>query len=460
MNKSKNIFFVVREPTGPYRFLIEAAKTHSENLINESLTLNVNKSTKFDFIAIFNLILITFKTNFFSKKKIMSVRYQGYNLSRYTIPEIYRNFNSYLYSFSFFYESLKCFYSNLTLLRNIIKVNKSDIKAAFIDHGMYQNGLIISVLSKKKIPIYTLGYPKGILYYVNNNKALLNYENIIQIKKIKKLNNKQIKEAKASIKKTLHKTEIIPWMSAIKFVKENKKYKEITHLIYAHSFTDGQMLYGYDGFVNMYDWLDFTINELTKNKNNKILVKAHPTFFNAKFPNKQMTYDRKLFFKIISKYESNTNIDFIKEPTKNINLLNRLNKKTIIISHHGSAILESLYLNFKCISSQATLWSPKFEVTNDWNSKISYKNFLIKDWKQLRSCKKNDLYSICYQLFCNPLSLYGKYYWQQIFSEELNISRRKIYEESAYIFYKTNIKNKKIERLVQKISKKIELVKI
>ena len=94
-----------------------------------------------------------------------------------------------------------------------------------------------------------------------------------------------------------------------------------------------------------------------------------------------MIYDRKLFFKIMSKYKNNMNVNFIKKPTKNVDLLGRLNK-TILISHHGSAILEGLFLNFKCIASQATLWSPKFNVTNAWNSKLAYKNYLIKDWKK------------------------------------------------------------------------------
>ena len=460
MNKKKNLFFVVRKPIGAYKFLFDAAKTHSENLINEKLTLKIIKNHKIDIIAIIYLIKIIIETNFFSKKKIVLVKYQGYDLSRYTIPEIYKNYNTYLYPFSFFYESVKCFYSNLTILRNIINIKKENIKAAFIDHGMYQNGLIITALSKKKIPIYTMGYPKGLIYFINKKKKLVNYENIIQIKKIKNINNKQINKAKASIQKTLDKTETIPWMRAIKFVKENKKYNHITHLIYAHSFTDGQMLYGHDGFLNVYDWLEFTIEELIKNKNNRLLIKAHPGFFHSKFPSKHMIYDRKLFFKIMSKYKNNMNVNFIKEPTKNVDLLGRLNKKTILISHHGSAILEGLFLNFKCIASQATLWSPKFNVTNAWNSKLAYKNYLIKDWKKLKACKKKDLYIICHQLFCNPLNLYGQYYWQQIFSEELNISRHKIYQESAYIFNRINIGKKKFERLVQKISKKIELVKI
>ena len=69
MNKNKNFFFVLREPIGPYKFLIGAAKKHSERLINEKLVLHVNKNQKRDFVAILYLIKIIFETNFFSKKK-------------------------------------------------------------------------------------------------------------------------------------------------------------------------------------------------------------------------------------------------------------------------------------------------------------------------------------------------------------------------------------------------------
>ena len=170
MNKDKKIFFSTRKLSGPYQFLVEAAKAHSEKLINQKLTLNINKIYRFDIISFFYLIKIIFKTHFFSKKKIMSVKHQGYNLGRYAVPEIYKNYNCYLNKSSFIVESIKCFYLNIKILRNIIKLKKNNIRAAFIDHGMYRNGLIISVLAKKKIPIYTLGYPKGILYFINTKK--------------------------------------------------------------------------------------------------------------------------------------------------------------------------------------------------------------------------------------------------------------------------------------------------
>ena len=460
MENKKNFFLSTRKPTGPYKFLVESSKIHSEKLLNQKLFLRDHNESTYDFGAILYLVWIIFKTNFFSKKKIMSIKYKGYNLSRYAVPEIYKNYNTYLNFFSFFFESVKCFYYNLRTLRNIIKIKKDNVKAAFVDHGMYRNGLMMSVLAKKKIPIYTLGYPKGIFYFVNKKKVLINYENIIELKKSKKIDTKKINQAKKAIKNVINKTETIPWMKSIKFVNKNKKYDKITHLNYAHTFTDAQMLYGYDEFVNVYDWLEFTIKELSKNKNNKILIKAHPGFFHSKFPSENMKYDRKLFFKVISQYINNPQIIIIKEPIKNGDLLDKLDKKTILISHHGSAILEGLFLNFKCIASRAAFWSSIFKLTNDWNNRSNYKKVLLKSWKELKTHNKNDLYNVCYQLFCNPLSLYGKYYWQQIMSKELNIPRKKIYEESAYIFDKVKITKNDIKKIAINISKTIEFVKI
>ena len=71
-----------------------------------------------------------------------------------------------------------------------------------------------------------------------------------------------------------------------------------------------------------------------------------------------------------------------------------------------------------------------------------------------------DVYNICYQVFCNPLSLYGKHFWQEILSRELKIPRQKIYQESVDILDKVNLDSKKLKKLIQKISKSIECVKI
>ena len=55
--------------------------------------------------------------------------------------------------------------------------------------GCIEMAWLFLFYQKKKIPIYTLGYPKGLAYCINQNKKIINYEDIIQIKKF---NNKQI----------------------------------------------------------------------------------------------------------------------------------------------------------------------------------------------------------------------------------------------------------------------------
>ena len=245
-------------------------------------------------------------------------------------------------------------------------------------------------------------------------------------------------------------------MKSIKFKKlDYQSMKSVTHVIYAHAFTDAQLVYGYDGFKNVFEWLEFTINFLLKDKKNKILIKAHPSFFHKKFPNKNIIFDQKLFNSLYDKYKNNKQIIIFKHPIKNVDLLKRLNKKTILVSHHGSAILEALHLGFKCIGSTKTFWNKNLKLTNNWENISEYKLNLKKDWSKLHFCNKSDLYDVCYQLFCDKFSLYGKKYWQQIISEELKIDRKSLYENSAKIFNDIKIEKKKFEKIVKNISETI-----
>ena len=93
-----NIFFSIRRLSGPYRFLVESAKIHSEKLLKKKLKVEVFEVRKIDIWAFFLTLKIILKTNFFSKKRIMDIKIQNYNISRYAVPEIYKNYNTYLFN--------------------------------------------------------------------------------------------------------------------------------------------------------------------------------------------------------------------------------------------------------------------------------------------------------------------------------------------------------------------------
>ena len=54
------------------------------------------------------------------------------------------------------------------------------------------------------------------------------------------------------------------------------KFKEINDLqnfdyvVYAHSFTDAQLWFGFDDFENSYDWLEYTLTTLKKMNKKKL----------------------------------------------------------------------------------------------------------------------------------------------------------------------------------------------
>ena len=258
----------------------------------------------------------------------------------------------------------------------------------------------------------------------------------------------------------ISKTEKFPWMKNIKF-KDNIEtdLKDITHVVYVHTFTDTQMIYGYDGFLNVYEWFNFTMGELTKNNKNKILVKAHPCFFHEKFPNKNAEYDRKLFFKITSKYLQNKNVLILKEPIRNKKLLQKISKKTILISHHGSVVLESLFIGFKIIASSAAFWNEDFKLANKWKNIPEYKIQLKKNWSNLEFCNKSDLLNASYQLFCLPCGIYGKKYWENILINELKISKSALFETPVKTLQKAKVSDVNFKKIIKSVSKTIEFIK-
>ena len=211
-----------------------------------------------------------------------------------------------------------------------------------------------------------------------------------------------------------------PWVFNKKFFQiKNINLNEIDYLIYCHAFTDGLLSSGFDGFIRMDDWLMFTIDHLLK-RNKKILVKIHPNFhkYNNHFRSK---YEIIIFNKIKNSYKNNPNVIFIDYPVSNFDIMKKLDrKKTILITHHGTPILESVAKGFKIISSTRTHWSNKFKLSNSWSNKKEYKKILNKEYNQLRNGSTKDLQILFSLIFKNNYGVHGKKYFVKILTSNKN----------------------------------------
>ena len=333
----------------------------------------------------------------------------------------------------------------------------------YIDHVGYINGLYYKIFSINKKKIYTQAYPRG-LYCIDYSKKNigLDIKDSVRIFPNKKfVPNANKKKINVYLKKVLRNpNKFITWMNGCNYeeIKKINKIKEAEYIIYAHSFCDGQLWYGNDGFANLYKWLDFTIGFLSK-KNSKTIIKAHPSFFN-KLQGKVGLHDIRVFSELKKKYSFNKNFTFIDFSVKNSELLKIIPKKAVLISHHGSALIEGTYLNFKTICSTSTIWNEKLKISNQWSNIQEYKNLLKKNWGQLKYANNNDFLRLADELYFNPYLPFRKNCYRRIIQKHLTKSYTDDeIRNKGHSIYNIAKRDKKIKKIIREISVKgIDLI--
>jgi hypothetical protein len=456
------MFLTTRNDNKLYKILNNACRIDSEKqlkLKQNLIILKKKKIPKFDFF--YRIFLFIFSGKILNNDYCLNYTYENIEIGRFISAEIYKNPKC--IQNIFFYKII--FLLNLFKAGQILATckfySKLNIKAIYLDHCFYLNGIFYSYFVKKKILVYTNNFPRSIIK-ININKKKLNINKIENIYKIF-FKNKINKERKLLIKKKLieitrHPKKFLPWLYDTKYQRiDNNNYQDYEYLIYCHSFADAQLMYGNDGFSNSYNWLIFTLNVL-KERNAKVIIKPHPNYWNSYLISKNslVKYDKIIFKNIIFNFQNTKNFLFIKKPIYNFDLLNKLDsKKCILVSHHGSVIFETYSMNFKSVFSSSTFWSKNFQVSNIWNSKNEYQILLNKNWRDLKFLKKNDIYSLFDRYFYDHHSTFGKFYWQKIICEHLKMDwaefTKKIENECEKI-----IPDNQIDTLSKKIVKAIE----
>ncbi len=308
----------------------------------------------------------------------------------------------------------------------------------------------------------------GVDFRKNNKKHLKNFQDSIKVSKKYTLNISQKKRTNKLLKKLFIKPNYLDWVSQTNYKKYDKiNYNNFDYIVYAHSFTDDQLCYGFDGFENTLDWLNFTLEKLDS-LNKKVIIKGHPNFY-SKSLGILSIWDNKIFSKNKEKYIKNKNFYFIDKPVFNNELLKRVSKKTILISHHGTVLFEGAQLGFKSICSEATMFSNNFKISNFWLNKKNYEELLSLDYQKLKFPNKKDLDFLIYTMFEGDYSYSGKYFWQNIIAKEIGVKSMIDWNNKIEIFSNTKNANKrkmyfkkkingKEDKIISKISKNIRFI--
>lgn len=470
-NVENNEFFAsTRQLKNIYRLLAEASKKNIEKRLNKKTKFLIikKKFPSFNFIIFFLKVILLGKI--FSSREYILLKYKNCKIGRYAYPQVANNIETFYSPFKSIVLRLKCLFLAGAIIDTAYFLSKK-ICGAYVDHGVYLNGLYIEVFLKNNIRIYSNNYPKGLFTAKVSGKLKENftYDDLIKIHG-RKINNKQKKIAQKIIDKTLTDSRFIPWMEIVKYKDPEKKinYGDYQYIVYASAFTDAQLAFGYDGYANMKDWLIDTIRILRKLKK-KVLVKPHPNFYdylllNLDEKNKKnnISFQDHTMYQMIKNKYANEHICFLDQPYSNIKFMGQLNKKKhIIVTRHSSAILEISYQRFKVISSKSTLWNEKVKLTNAWKDKIEYEKILSKDFKKLIHSKRDDVLRVFNEIYFNETSPYGKKNFIKLLKKNLGVKQFSRFDTSYDALDKMIKKSEtKTLKTINAISQNIEEIRL
>jgi hypothetical protein len=217
----------------------------------------------------------------------------------------------------------------------------------------------------------------------------------------------------------------------------------VSCIVYLHQISDAQYYYGLDGYQDLVEWADETIDLLCRNKSvSNVIIKFHPAnvgYYKADDLFEGLT--RRKFF-------NNKKVTFM-DPASSVQSLRGLTK-LIGITHHGSVAEELVYYRIPVVASCFSPWGNNYKfVTFLWSNRSEYTAFLESlsedNLPQVEEHQLESLYSYVqkYRLDCVEYILRDSVYKYQYF-----IGADPVYLASKYSCYSSMLYDVKLDQSV------------
>jgi hypothetical protein len=152
----------------------------------------------------------------------------------------------------------------------------------------------------------------------------------------------------------------------------------LTVIIFLHCFDDAQYWSGLDGFEDLYEWTEVSIDECLDNRQiGRILLKEHPNVDTVMFPGNRRAVER-----LRDRYQHEPRITFLNRNT-NIQALTSLGP-VYGITNFGRVAEELVAVGLPVIASSKGPWGKRYPFLRIWDSPDEYAAILrgltITDW--------------------------------------------------------------------------------
>ena len=266
---------------------------------------------------------------------ILLFKVRGIPIGRYCVSAAYRSDLAYRYHSIYIFRLFFYLYKSYCYINQINSIVNSTV-ALYAYDPSYMYGILCEIAIKNNIVVYHNRYPYRLCRIVTKNLDCaddlfcLPYD----------YSARDIQEGKNIMNEIINDSSKISYMQGIDFhdispeVIASIDRFDPEVIIYVHSFSDAQQAYLDTTFLNVFDWLAYSLRFL---RDKRVILKAHPSFW-TKSSNAIHRFDQNVWRHFLSKFNINvnSNIKIIDFPIVNSDLLRSINSKCILISHHGN----------------------------------------------------------------------------------------------------------------------------
>lgn len=403
----------------------------------------------------FGFILCLLK-NIFSNRcfgiRILAFQVDKIQIGRYCVSSAYRSDLAYKYKIIYLGRLFFYLYKSYCYTKQINAIVDSAV-ALYAYDPSYMYGILCEFAIKNKIPLYHNRYPYRLCRL--NTNDLNHVDDLFRLPYNYSVND--IKAGHVFINQIIKDSSKISYMQGIDFseistdVARSITAFECDAIIYVHSFSDAQQALLDNTFLNVFDWLSFTL-KILRNKN--VIIKAHPSFW-TKSSNNIHKFDQNIWSFFLKKYKlkNRDNIMILDFPIANSELLKYVNSNCTLISHHGNALLEGSFLGFKCISSNCTPWK-NFNLFNSWNDKSEYE-ILLNKIESLRQDNHDDLLGYIGRLYGSDESFNTSKAWLDIAATYLECRPSDLRRDPSLV---DKLSTKHINQIISKTASQIPFI--
>jgi len=456
------MIFLKTETVGVRKLLFKAMLRHQQekNKISTNMIKEINYKI-FDWALIKSIYLVLisyFKNiiNIFNKKPFYNFNIANVEIGKFVTRTTLRNTLTNLSFLKFLFYFHKNLIKAIFIFASCLRISKTVKTIILVRDSYYLDGILLDFfLPKKGVKIYTKD-PNGLICIKRNFYNLSDFfKNLFTQSRQKVLNYKNINKYMKN--RLTNPTKTIFYYQSdnndkILTINRNRNKKKKNLIIYTHSFTDAQMPFGFTGFKSVLDWLVYTLNIVSKFSNINIYLKVHPCMFNSSSNSIIKTMDQHIWHNIKNKIPKN--IKIIENTITNNDFLDFFPKdNTVLISHHGNAIIEGSYLGFRTISSYASPWFDNYTFSNVWYNKQEYLSLLKKACTSINKLSESDdsVFRFIQDRYLANYGLYSDKSYLEIISKFLKISLKKVINKHNDI----NISKERENFLVKSLSRSI-----